>query len=88
MSNDRKNISNVQNFFGESEGIVLFGGSVSLMENNEFSKWMKRVDQFLWDSFGFVSSDLPDCDYWDWYEEGNKPEFAALMAIEEAGGFA
>ena len=50
-----------------------------------FDQWMKRVDAVLDRLVGMVSLDLPDVDYWSMYEDDNKPEFAALSALEAAG---
>jgi hypothetical protein len=57
------------------------------VENNDFTKWMGQVDAILERLTGLTSDFLPDCNYWDWFDDGNKPEVAALMAMEEVFRF-
>ena len=55
--------------------------------NVKFYAWMKAVDYRLTAKIGLDSNDLPDCAYYDWFEDGVTPAAAAKMAIVEAGGF-
>ena len=48
---------------------------------------MGQVDAILERLTGLTSDFLPDCNYWDWFDDGNKPEVAALMAMEEVFRF-
>ena len=57
------------------------------MDKIGFEEWMKKVDAILADSFmGLDSSDLPDCNYADWHEDGYSPRQACRMAVRYAEG--
>jgi hypothetical protein len=54
------------------------------MYNDEnYKKWMEKVDRILIKNIGAPSSDLPDAPYRDWYEDGMTPARAAKKAISE-----
>ena len=51
----------------------------------EFKKWMHKVDEAC-QSIAFLSiHDLPDKDYWDWFDAGDSPRDTALWALAEEG---
>ncbi len=49
-----------------------------------FEDYMKEVDAILSRRVGLTSSDLPDCMYCDWHEDGVSPKSAAAKAIKYA----
>lgn len=49
-------------------------------DNPTFDRWMERVDALVW-KFGLSVHDLPDCDYWTWYDERLRPVRAANRAL-------
>ena len=49
-----------------------------------FEEWMKAVDAALVAKCGIASSDLPDCPYSQWFEDGKTPTGAAAKAIKAA----
>ena len=52
-----------------------------------FEQWMKEVDAILSAKLmGLTSSDLPDCCYAMWHEDGVTPKSAAARAIRYAKG--
>ncbi len=52
-------------------------------DNKCFSVWMGLVDMQLESRFGCGSSDLPDCCYRDWFDDGLSPEEAVECMMEE-----
>jgi len=52
-----------------------------------FEQWSRKVDNAVNAICGMSTYDLPDCDYWTWYDEGVSPSTAANRAIKEAGGY-
>ena len=49
-----------------------------------FNGWMAKVNALIEARLGMSSSDLPDCCYRDWYDEGVTPKGAASRAIKAA----
>lgn len=47
-----------------------------------FAVYMEEVDRCLDQMCGVVSSDLPDFEYMDWYEEGADPSDTADAAFD------
>lgn len=54
------------------------------MAKKTFEEWMRAVDVAIAARVGLGSSDLPDCPYRDWYEDGKTPAGAASAAIKAA----
>lgn len=52
-----------------------------------FEQWSRKVDNEVNALCGLSTYDLPDCDYWTWYDSGVTPKCAAKRAIKNAGGF-
>lgn len=50
----------------------------------KFAVWMAKVDAFISKKFGVDSSDLPDWNYLDAFEDGMSPSAAAKAAIRAA----
>ena len=50
-----------------------------------FEDWKNEVDTFLVNRCGLSSMDLPDCDYWNMWNDGLPSCDAAQTALEEAG---
>jgi hypothetical protein len=59
---------------------------MTMEQNERFEQWLKQVDDFVQRYCGLDTSDLPDCNYRDWYEDGDKPATAAKRAIRMAKG--
>jgi hypothetical protein len=53
-------------------------------ERNRFTVWMARVDEALDRLCGLPSSDLPDCCYADWFDDGVSSTAAARRAYRSA----
>ncbi len=49
----------------------------------DFDEWMDAVDQVICDRTGFLSSDLPDQPWRDWFDDGIGSDEAAQTALEE-----
>jgi hypothetical protein len=49
-----------------------------------FDEWMNRIDRVMFSTRGLTTSDLPDCEYRDWYDDRIKPIFAANRALRRA----
>jgi hypothetical protein len=55
------------------------------MKNKQsFEDWMKKVDCHIEYAIGLSTSDLPDCCYRDWYDNGMSAKAAAAKAIRYA----
>ena len=54
------------------------------MANIGFTDWMKAVDDAVYRKQGCSVHDLPDCCYFDWYEDDMSPARAAAKAIRSA----
>lgn len=50
----------------------------------DFAAWMAKVDAAVIAKCGLSVSDLPDCCFSDWFEDGMRPGDAARAAIREA----
>ena len=50
-----------------------------------FDKWMRLVDGCCWSIAGCSVYDLPDCDFYCWYDDGLPPFRAARRALKRAG---
>lgn len=50
-----------------------------------FEEWMSKVETVLEDNVGIGNLDLPDIDYWDRWNAGERPATAALAALRESG---
>lgn len=49
-----------------------------------FDSWMERVENHLMDLVGLTSEDLPDADYWDGWDRGDRPRaFAVRILVDE-----
>jgi hypothetical protein len=55
-------------------------------ESRRFDAWLRRVDQEVGNLTGLSYLDLPDVSYWDMFDEGRTPRYAARKAVREAGG--
>jgi hypothetical protein len=55
------------------------------MSKHTFEDWMKAVDNYLSNTCGLSSLDLPDVCYMDMYDDGSSPRSAAAHALREAG---
>ena len=53
-------------------------------DNPSFDRWMKRVDDVVWNAAGVSVHDLPDCDFRTWYDERLRPIRAAARAVRRA----
>ena len=51
------------------------------VEEIAFRNWMQEVDACIDDLSGFISDDLPDCPYRDWFDDDMSPEEAAEFAL-------
>lgn len=51
-----------------------------------FDVWMREVDLYLLKLIGFTTSDLIDCPYADWFDDGVGPRAAARAAIKNEKG--
>ena len=51
----------------------------------DFDSWMAKVDSHIEKVIGLSSSDLSDCNYSSWFEDGITPSRAARMALRENG---
>ena len=49
-----------------------------------FEQWMQLVDKEINNLTGLSSSDLVDCCYRDWYDDGVNPRAAARRAIKNS----
>lgn len=50
-----------------------------------FEAWIREVDSLIAKSAGgLTSGDLPDCPYYDWYDQRVSPAAAAKRAIKLA----
>lgn len=52
-----------------------------------FEQWMTKVDDAIDAQVGMTSADLPDCDWWNWWNDGVSAQRAAARAIKNAGGY-
>ena len=50
-----------------------------------FEQWKGRIEDLLVRFVGISADDLPDCPYYDWYEERLRPVRAANRALKNAG---
>jgi len=54
------------------------------MAKRSFEEWMAAVDALIsYALAGLNSSDLPDCCYLDWYDDGVTPKGAAKRALRQ-----
>ncbi len=51
-----------------------------------FESWMKNVDAAVLSRYGVSVYDLPDCPFRDWYDDGETPEEASVLAVAYADG--
>ncbi len=49
-----------------------------------FNQWMALVENIVWKTTGCSADDLPDHQYWVWWENGLTQQEAAERAIKEA----
>lgn len=54
---------------------------LGMKNKSTFTSWKIEVDAALVAKCGLESSDLADCPYRDWYEDGVRPSAAATRAI-------
>jgi hypothetical protein len=54
-------------------------------QSETFESWMARVDAVLEELVEVTSDDLPDVDYYPWYEDSVSPASAAHRALAFAG---
>ena len=66
--------------------VVKFTRPLEITRENggEFRLWMAKVDLLVAATCGLSTSDLPDCCYSDWFEDGMSPRAAAKKAIKLA----
>ena len=55
------------------------------MDQQKFDNWMDQVDASVYSTAGCSVHDLPDCAFYNMWEDGAPPEEAAQTALEEAG---
>ena len=55
-------------------------------DQRKFDEWKESVASIVERRTGMSLSDLPDCSYADWFQQGVTPKGAANRAIKEAGG--
>ena len=48
-----------------------------------FDAWMKAVDVCVLAKYGVSVHDLPDCPFYDWFDDDVRPEEAATLAVKE-----
>jgi hypothetical protein len=53
-------------------------------DNPTFEEWMKRVDMIIIRACGLSVNDLPDCRFYDWYQQRVRPVHAANRALRYA----
>ncbi len=53
-------------------------------KRKRFEAWMTKVDEALERKTMLTSGDLPDCAYWDWFDDGVTPARAAERAFRSA----
>lgn len=58
----------------------------TLSQRLTFDQWKKLVDDFCWHQYGIGCDDFDDVNYFEMYESGRKPDFAARKAYRNAGG--
>lgn len=56
----------------------------TLREEAAFRQWKKRVDEEIEKKVGLTADDLPDVDYWGWFQDGVTPKSAANQAVRNA----
>lgn len=49
-----------------------------------FKEWLNKVDNVIEIKYGLTTADLPDCNYYDMFEDGYTPSRAANVAIKNA----
>jgi hypothetical protein len=49
-----------------------------------FEQWFVKVKAAFSKTYGFDLSDLPDCPFYDWYEDGVTPISAAKRALKNS----
>ena len=50
----------------------------------DFSEWRVQVNRELYKICTLTAEDLPDCDYWRWWDRGTTPAAAAKRAMKAA----
>lgn len=51
-------------------------------DKQEFTAWKRKVNAEAERLCGLSCDDLPDCDYYSWYDDGMRPTTAARRAIQ------
>lgn len=54
------------------------------MNSMTFEQWKAAVNEAVENRYGMSADDLPDCPYYEWYEDGMKPATAASKARRNA----
>lgn len=54
------------------------------MAKKTFEVWFAEVNKKLRAATGLDARDLPDCPYYDWYDDGVTPANAAKRALRSA----
>lgn len=52
------------------------------MPKRTFEKWFEEANVACLEKCGMSLEDLPDCPFYDWYEDGKSPKVAANKAIK------
>lgn len=52
---------------------------------DQFGPWLDEVDHLVQAEVGIGISDLPDVDFWGWYESGLDSAQAAKLLLAENG---
>ncbi len=60
------------------------GWYLDITDHPTFEEWKREVDSLLIHSIGISADDLPDCLYYDWYEDRLRPIRAANQALKNA----
>ena len=57
---------------------------ISASEESRFKTWKQAVNAACHKLCGLTTDDLPDVDFWAWFEEGVSPTTAARRTIKYA----
>lgn len=57
------------------------------MSKLNFQAWLAECDRQAWATIGCSTSDLPDWDWWNAWNDGMSPGRAVREALKAAGGF-
>ena len=55
--------------------------------DRQFEDWLKELDEYVQNKTGFCLDDLPDMDYFEFYEDERSFEDILKIIMEENGDF-